>query len=82
MKECLRVDADLIQIKPVTYSQTPEIHKWREWMRKSHERFGRERCGKVFIVFSVTEKGGAKRIFNPEVIGEIQREMERLSDTP
>ncbi|MCS7192642.1 MAG: hypothetical protein NZ937_06660 [Armatimonadetes bacterium] len=50
-------------------------------MRKSHERFERERGGKVFIVFSVTEKGGAKRIFNPEVIGEIQREIKRLSDT-
>lgn len=71
-----------IQIKPVTYPQTPEIHKWREWMRKSHERFEHEQGGKVFIVFSVTEKGGAKKIFNPEVIGEIQREMKRLSDMP
>jgi len=69
-----------VQIKPITYSQTPEIHKWREWMRKSHERFERERGGKVFIVFSVTEKGGAKKIFNPEVIGEIQAEIERLEE--
>ncbi len=67
-----------IQIKPITYSQTPEVHKWREWMRQSHERFERERGGKVFIVFSVTEKGGTKRIWNPEVVEEIRREINRL----
>ena len=26
-----------LQIKPISYSQTPEIHKWKEWLRsKSH----------------------------------------------
>jgi ribosome-binding protein aMBF1 (putative translation factor) len=69
-----------IQIKPITYTQTPEIHKWREWMQTSHKRFEREQGGKVFIVFSVSEKGGNKRIFNPEVVGEIQAEMKRLSE--
>ncbi|MFA0757814.1 MAG: hypothetical protein PVTTEEND_001855 [Candidatus Fervidibacter sp.] len=67
-----------IQIKPITYTQTSEVHKWRKWMRKSHERFERERGGKVFIVFSVTEKGGVKRVFNREVVGEIRKELERL----
>lgn len=66
-----------IQIKPITYAQTPEVHKWREWMRKSHERFERERSGKVFIVFSVTEKSG-KRIWNAEVIEQISGEIQRL----
>ncbi len=51
-----------IQIKPITYRQTPELHKWQEWMRRSHERFEREKGGKVFIVFSITERGGRKRI--------------------
>lgn len=69
-----------IQIKPITYSQTPEIHKWREWMRKSHERFEKERGGKVFIVFSVTEKGGVKRILNEGVMDEIREELKRLRE--
>jgi hypothetical protein len=67
-----------IQIKPITYTQTPEVHKWQEWMRESHEKFEREQGGKVFIVFSVTEKSGAKRIFNTEVIDEIRAELRRL----
>jgi len=67
-----------IQIKPITYAQTPEVHKWREWMRESHEKFEREQGGKVFIVFSVTEKSGAKRIFNTEVVDEIRAELKRL----
>lgn len=69
-----------IQIKLITYMQTPEIHKWREWMQASHKRFEREQGGKVFIVFSVSEKGGIKRIFNPEVMDEIRTEMKRLSE--
>jgi len=70
-----------IQIKPTTYTQTPEIHRWREWMRQSHERFEREQGGKVFIVFSVTEKSGVKRIFNSEVIDEIRAELRRLQES-
>lgn len=69
-----------IQIKPITYTQTPEIHKWREWMQASHEQFEREQGGKVFVVFSVSEKGGTKRIFNPEIVDEILAEMKRLSE--
>ena len=69
-----------IQIKPITYAQTPEVHKWRECMRKSHEKFEREQGGKVFIVFSVTEKSGAKRIFNTEVVDEIRAELRRLQE--
>ncbi len=67
-----------IQIKPITFTQTPEIHRWREWMRQSHELFEKEHGGKVFIVFSVTDKSGEKRIHNSEVIAEIRAEMERL----
>ncbi len=67
-----------IQIKPITYAQVPEIYRWRDWMRQSHDRFEKEQGGKVFIVFSVTEKGGMKRIHNFEVIEEIRTEIERL----
>lgn len=68
-----------IQIKPITYSQTPELHRWQEWMRQSHQRFENEQGGRVFIIFSVTEKGGRKRILNTEVIDQIRSELRRLA---
>lgn len=67
-----------IQIKPITYNQTPELYRWQEWMQNSHERFKEEKGGKAFVVFSVTERGGRKRIWNTEVIEEIRREIQRL----
>ncbi len=68
-----------IQIKPVTYNQAPELHKWREWMKRSHQRFESEQGGKVFIVFSVTGKDGKKHILNKEVIDQICAEIRRLT---
>jgi hypothetical protein len=68
-----------IQIKPTTYTQTPELHNWRQWMQTSHRRFTKKHGGKVFIVFSVKE-GKAKKIANPEVIEEIRQEIARLQD--
>ncbi len=78
----IRLDKGVIgiQIKPVTYAQTPEIHKWREWMREAHQRFEDEHGGRVFIVFSV-KKGDAKVIANPEVIEEIRDCLGTFSDT-
>ena len=67
-----------IQIKPITYRQTPEIHKWEQWLRKSHERFEKEQDGKVFVIYSVTKKGGSKQILNMEVIDHIRKEISRL----
>lgn len=69
-----------IQIKPISYKQTPEIHRWYEWMRQSHERFAQEQGGRVFVVFSVTEAGGQKRIWNPEIIDEIRTEIRKLAE--
>jgi len=66
-----------IQIKPITYNQTPEIHKWKEWLSKTHKKFEKKYGGKVFIVFSV-KKGDRKEIYNKEVIAEIRREINRL----
>lgn len=66
-----------IQIKPTTYEQMPEPHKWRQWMQESHERFEAEQGGRVFIVFSV-KQGERKVIANPEVIDEIRAEIEKL----
>lgn len=66
-----------LQIKPITYEQTPEVYRWKEWLSKTHDKFEQDHGGKVFIIFSI-EKGDKKEIFNPEVIGEIRKEIERL----
>lgn len=67
-----------IQIKPITYEQTPEIHKWKKWISKNHKKFEKENGGKAFIVFSV-KKDGKKSIYNPEVIEEISREIRKFT---
>jgi hypothetical protein len=66
-----------IQIKPITYNQAPEIHKWKELLRKTHEEFEKKYGGKVFIVFSVN-KEDRKEIYNQEVVEEIRKEINRL----
>ena len=66
-----------LQIKPITYKQTPEIYKWREWLSKTHEKFEKDNGGKVFIVFSI-KKDNKKEIYNLEVIDEIRKEIQRL----
>lgn len=67
-----------LQIKPITYEQTPEIHRWKEWLSRTHQAFERDKGGKVFIIFSVRQDD-KKEILNPEVIDEIREEIKRLS---
>ncbi len=66
-----------LQIKPVSYPQTPEFHKWQDWLSQTHQQFTQEFGGKVFLVFSISE-GKKKRILNPEIIEEIHSEIVRL----
>jgi len=66
-----------LQIKPTTYEQTPEIYRWKEWLSKTHDKFEKDKAGKVFIVFSI-KREGKKVIYNPEVVDEIKKEIERL----
>ncbi len=66
-----------LQIKPITYEQTPEIYRWKEWLSKTHKKFEEKFGGKVFIIFSI-KKDNKKEIYNPEVIEEIRKEIERL----
>jgi hypothetical protein len=65
-----------LQIKPITYEQTPEIYKWKEWLGKRHREFEERFGGKVFIIFSI-KKDNRKEIFNQEVIDEVKKEIER-----
>lgn len=66
-----------LQIKPITYKQTPEVYRWKEWLGKTHDKFKRDKGGKVFIVFSM-RKGNKKIIYNPDVVDKIKKEIERL----
>jgi len=81
MKEVKDEEIDLIgkyiglQIKPITYEQTPEVYRWKEWLSKTHDKFERDRGGKVFIIFSI-KKDGKKVIYNPEVIDEIKKVLD------
>ncbi len=66
-----------LQIKPITYNQTPEIHNWISWLKESHNKFEKEIGGKVFIVFSI-KKDRKKEIYNKEVVDEIKKAIEEL----
>jgi len=47
-------------------------------LKRSHTRFQQEQGGKVFVVFSITERGSRKRIWNEEVVEAIREELGRL----
>jgi hypothetical protein len=66
-----------LQIKPITYEQTPEVYRWKEWLSNTHRKFEKEKGGKVFVVFSI-KKDNRKLIYNLEVIEDIKQEILRL----
>jgi len=66
-----------LQIKPITYKQTLELHKWIDWLKRTHKRFEKDIGGKVFIIFSI-KKDNKKEVYNKEIISEIKKEIERL----
>lgn len=63
-----------IQIKPVTANANFGNYSATERMRASFDEFTKRFGGKVFIVFSIYDK-----IKNEDVIGQIAREIKRLS---
>ena len=67
-----------LQIKPVSaVSHIPQIYKERSLQEKTHQKFYEKFGGKVFYVISIKE-GNRKKIHNPEVITEIEKEIQRL----
>lgn len=66
-----------IQIKPAGYDYITEMIKEKENQAKTHEKFEKKYGGKVFYIISVKD-GDKKTIYNPEVISEIQKEINRL----
>lgn len=66
-----------LQIKPAGYAYITQIINELEFQKKTHEKFTTKYGGKVFYIISVKE-GRKKVIYNPEVIEEIRKEIERL----
>jgi hypothetical protein len=66
-----------LQIKPAGYEYITQIINERERQKKNHEKFTKKFGGKVFYIISITE-GKSKRIYNPEIIEEIKKEIKRL----
>jgi hypothetical protein len=66
-----------LQIKPAGYAYITQIINELEFQKKTHEKFTARYGGKVFYIISVKE-GKKKVIYNPEVIEEIRKEIERL----
>jgi len=66
-----------LQIKPAGYAYITQIINELEFQKKTHEKFTAKYGGKVFYIISVKE-GKKKIIYNPEVIEEIKKEIERL----
>lgn len=70
-----------LQIKPVNSGiQLPEIFKEYNIQGETHQKFTEVFGGKVFYIFS-EKLGDRKEIKNPEVIQEIQEEIQRLKNS-
>ena len=69
-----------LQIKPITYEQTPEIYKWKKWLGGTHKKFERNIGGKVFLIYTI-KKDNKKEIYNSEVVEDIKKEIERLKES-
>lgn len=68
-----------LQIKPASYAFIPQIINERKHQDSTHKKFTAKYGGKVFYIISMKE-GDKKKIYNTEIIEEIQREIERLKD--
>lgn len=68
-----------IQIKPIASGQALNQYQWIEMHRKNHEKFENQFGGKVFFIYSIKSSSGKKRIYNIEVIENIQSEITRLN---
>lgn len=68
-----------LQIKPAGYAYIPQIINEFEFQKRTHEKFTEKYGGKVFYIISIA-KDKKKVIYNPEVIEEIRKEIERLQN--
>ena len=66
-----------LQIKPAGYAYITQIINELEFQKATHEKFTSKYGGKVFYIISIKE-GKIKAVYNPEVIEEIKKEVEKL----
>ncbi len=45
-----------LQIKPISYRQTPEVHKWKEWLGKTHEKFEKDKGERFLLSFRLKKE--------------------------
>jgi hypothetical protein len=67
-----------LQIKPISSGQALNQYQWIKMHEVNHKKFFDKFGGGVFFIYSVKSSGKKKKIFNVEVIDEIQNEIERL----
>lgn len=67
-----------LQIKPISSGQALNQYQWIKMHEVNHKKFFDKFGGRVFFIYSVKSGGNKKKIFNVEVIDEIQKEIERL----
>jgi hypothetical protein len=66
-----------LQIKPIASGQALNQYQWIKMHEVNHEKFKEKFGGRVFFIYSV-KSGKKKKIYNVEVIKEIQEEIHRL----
>jgi len=70
-----------IQIKPIESGHALNQYQWVEMHMVNHQRFENDFGGRVFFIYSTKSVSGKKKIYNVEVIEEIQAEINRLNYT-
>jgi hypothetical protein len=65
-----------LQIKPISSGQSLNQYQWVEMHQKNHARFFNDFGGKVFFIYSIKGQSKKKKIYNTEVIVEINAEIE------
>jgi len=68
-----------LQIKPISSGIALDQYQWDKMHEDNHKKFEEKFGGKVFFIYSVKSSGKKKVIYNPEVIDEIKREIDRLN---
>lgn len=71
-----------LQIKPISSGggtiQLPEIFKEKTIQEETHKHFTEGMGRKVFYIYSI-KNGDKKEIYNKEIVGQIEHEIQRLS---
>ena len=67
-----------LQIKPIASGQALNQYQWIKMHEVNHKKFQDKFGGRVFFIYSVKSSGKKKKIYNVEVIDEIQQEINRF----